>query len=561
MMMRRERRRSTAPPFKEARGRLRAMLFRAGGAAFLAIVGCGAPDRARDTVVYASGADLESANPLVTVHPLSRQVQRFALFVTLARYDDALRPVPYAARGWRWSADRRALTFALDPVLRWHDGRPTTARDAAFTLDAARDPATGFARSADLAGVSSVAAPDDTTLIVSFATPQPVFPAVLCELPILPEHLLAGVPRREMRRAPFNQRPVGNGPFRFVSREPGQRWVFARNDAFPTSLGGPPQINRFVVAVVDEATTKFAGLVSGDLDVAGIAPTAAPLASRDASLRVLTYPVLFSTAIVFNPAHPPFDDARVRRAVSLALDRRRVVDGALGGLAAPARTIVPPDNPLAAAGTVEESADVADSLLDAAGWRRAVGGARRSGVRERGGRRLAVELLTVGSGDNAVEQLLQADLAARGVEVRVRQLELGAFLGAARATPRRFDLLLTGIPGDLSLAYLAAMFDSRLAGGALDYAGYHTSRLDSLFADVRRASSERALRDAWVAVQRELATEVPVAWVYHSRGVQGISRRLAGVTMDLRGELATLHEWRVAADGAAAPPAATAAGR
>ena len=82
-----------------------------------------AGSRARDTVVYASGADLESANPLVTIHSLSRQLQRYALFVTLARYDAALRPRPYFARSWAWSADRRTLTLRLEPGLRWHDGR------------------------------------------------------------------------------------------------------------------------------------------------------------------------------------------------------------------------------------------------------------------------------------------------------------------------------------------------------------------------------------------------------------------------------------------------------
>ena len=64
---------------------------------------CIAPQRNPDTVVYASGTDLESGNPLVTIHSLSRQIQRFALFVTLAKYDSALSPTPYAARSWSWS--------------------------------------------------------------------------------------------------------------------------------------------------------------------------------------------------------------------------------------------------------------------------------------------------------------------------------------------------------------------------------------------------------------------------------------------------------------------------
>src|SRR5439155_20579613 len=153
---------------------------------------------------------LESGNPLVTVHPLSRQVQRYVLFVTLARYDSSLSPTPYAARRWEWSADRRALTLHLVTGLRWHDGAPTTSRDVAFTIDAARDPATGYARAADLATVTAAEAIDDSTIGLRFTAPQPSFPLVLCELPILPEHLLATIPRREMRRTAFNLAPVGN---------------------------------------------------------------------------------------------------------------------------------------------------------------------------------------------------------------------------------------------------------------------------------------------------------------------------------------------------------------
>src|SRR6059036_4264396 len=96
---------------------------------------CGGEDQASrrgPTVLFASGADLQSPNPLLTVHPLARQVQRYALLVTLVRYDSTLTPAPYLARSWAWSADRATLTMRLFGGLRWHDGTPTTARDAAW---------------------------------------------------------------------------------------------------------------------------------------------------------------------------------------------------------------------------------------------------------------------------------------------------------------------------------------------------------------------------------------------------------------------------------------------
>lgn len=518
------------------------------GSALAVGASCAAPARPPGTAVVASGADLESPNPVVTVHPLSRQVQRHALLVTLARYDAALRPVPYYARRWTWSADRRALTLHLTPGLRWHDGVPTTARDAAFTLALAADSGAGSPRRAEVAGIATATAADDTTLVVRFAAPQPDVPAVLCELPLVPRHRLDTVPPARLRQAAFERAPVGNGPFRFAGRAPGARWTFVRNGDFPAAMGGPPRLARLVVAVVDEPTTKFAGLVSGELDVAGIAPTAASLLARDPAARVLSYPVAFATGLVFNAARPPFDDVRVRQAVHASIDRGRIVAAALAGYGVPATGPVAPDHPLALAAPVPNEPAAADALLDAAGWRRGADGARR-----RGDRPLAVELITVGAGDNAAEQLVQADLAARGIRVAIRPLELGAFLARARAPQKDWDVLLTGVPGDVGLAYLSAMFASPSAGGALDYAGFHRPALDAALARAAGAPSADARRAAWGEVQRVLADSVPVAWLYHARGVQGVARRLSGVAMDLRGELATVHDWHVAPAPGAAP--------
>jgi peptide/nickel transport system substrate-binding protein len=507
-------------------------------------ISCIAPQRGAGVLVMASGADLESANPLVTVHPLARQVQRYALFVTLLRYDSALVPQPYFARRWSWSADGRTLTLALMPDLRWHDGVPTSARDAAFTLLAAKDPETGFPRASELAVLDTAIAADDTTLVLRYRTPQSRLSPFLAELPLVPAHRLAGVARKTMRTAAYNDSPVGNGPFRFVSRKRGARWTFARNDHFPPSLGGPPALEGFVVAVVDEATTKFAGLASGELDVAGISPTMASLVQRDGTLQLLTYPVLFGTALCFNTTRAPFDDERVRRAVARSIERPRIVEIALAGFGSPSSTPIPPESPFAWKPPVERDTAYADSLLDAAGWRRGP-----DGHRQRNGQRFTIELLTVGSGDNVAEQLVQSDLAARGIIMTVRQTEMGAFLTAARATPRKFDVLMTGIPGDLSFSYVNALFHGDQRGGTLDYTGFHSAYLDNLLDRAAVAPEGAARIEAWHVVQAALDSLAPATWLYHSRGVQGLSRRVKGVRMDLRGELVTLHDWRLAAPG------------
>jgi len=465
-----------------------------------ALVACGArAERRGATVLYASGADLQTINPLFTIHPLAKQVQKFLLLTTLARYDSALRPVPYLASGWDWSLDRRTLTLRLRRDVPWHDGTPTTAHDAAWTLEAARDPATGYPRQSELAAVTDVRAPDDTTLVVRFARPPAAFPDVLTDLAIVPARYLDTVPRAALRRAAWNERPVGNGPFRFVAHEPNRRWVFEANPAFPAALGGPPALARFVVVVVDEPTTKLAALTGGELDVAGINPAHAEFVRRDPRLAVLDYPLLFTYGIVFNTRRSPFDDRRLRVAAALAIDRREVVDGYLFGFGTPATGPVPPGVP----GALPPP----DVPLAPDSARRLVGGAP-----------VRFELLTVGSGEAALEQLLQARLAAVGFRVAIRQLELSAFLDRVYGPRHDFDAAVMGIPGDIGLGYLAPLLAVTGMPAATDP----------------------------VALQRTFDDSVPVAFLYHGRGLQGITRRLRNVAMDVRGELVTAAQWRIA---------------
>ena len=129
----------------------------------------------------------------------------------------------------------------------------------------------------------------------------------------------------------------------------------------------------------------------------------------------------------------------------------------------------------------------------------------------------AFELLTVGSGEAAMEQMLQAQLARHGMVVRIRQLELSAFLARVYGPAPDFEAAVLGTPGDLGLGYLAPL--AELSG--------------------LRAPPGLA------AVLRFIADSVPVTIIYHARGLQGMNRRVQGVELGLRGELATVSRWHV----------------
>ena len=123
----------------------------------------------------------------------------------------------------------------------------------------------------------------------------------------------------------------------------------------------------------------------------------------------------------------------------------------------------------------------------------------------------------MGSGEAALEQMVQARLATAGFEVTIRQLELSAYLARVYGPERDFDAAVLGVAGDIGLGYLTSL--AEVAG-------------------------TKSPADA-AAAQRFFADSVPVAFLYHAGGLQGANRRVKGVEMDLRGELPSVQRWRV----------------
>jgi peptide/nickel transport system substrate-binding protein len=505
--------------------------------AALACLACSVTPRTPDTIVIASGTDLDGMQPLTSTHGLARQVQRYLVFTPLVRLAADLTPEPWAAVSWQWNAQHTALRMIVDTSLRWHDGTPVTAADAVFTLQLAADPATGYARRSDLTALSGATAAGRDTLHLTFAAPQPDLPLVLTELALLPAHVLRGVPPNQLKAHPFTMAPIGAGPYRVVRRDAGRRWIFERVPSFPARLGGVAATRSLVVAVVDEATTKVAGLVSGSLDLAGVNPATATLVRRDPTLRVISYPTLFTNWLVFNPQCAAVQDVRVRDAIARSVDRARIVAAGVGGYGVPSAAWTAD---LARDTTASDTA-AADALLDAAGWRR-----RADGIRTRDGRSLELAMLTVGTGDNPVEQLLQADLRARGIILQIHTRDNGALLAAARGGGSHC-LLYSGVMGDLTRSHLAALFDPANAGGALDLGAARPAPLRAAFAAYRMAAPGAPRDSAWRVVASVLRDSLPATPVFHSRGVQGATRRLQRVTIDLRGELVSAARWTLTA--------------
>ena len=210
---------------------------------------------------------------------------------------------------------------------------------------------------------------------------------------------------------------------------------------------------------------------------------------QDPKLTLLTYPVLFRTALSSTCVARRSTTARVRLAIALGIDRREIVTAISMDLGAGYGPLPP------MVGVVAPSAR-----------------SRPLPIRRKnclGDHRMPFELLTVGSGEAPLEQMLQAQLARAGFEVTIRQVELTAFLDRVYGPRHDFQAAVLGVQGDLGLGYLQTL--ARISGLPV--------RADPVVA-------VRMFRDS-----------LPVAFLYHARGVQGMNRRVQGVRMDLRGEL------------------------
>lgn len=489
-------------------------------------------------------------NPLATDDYVASQLEKHLLFTTLVRLDSASRVRPYLAESWELSEDGTRILFRLRDDVRWHDGTPTTAADVAFTFRAAKDPEVAFPNRAwfDLWEAVEVLDPHTARFTVR-PHAEPLYG--WSQLPILPRHLLEGVAPADLATHAFGtERPIGNGPFRFVERVGTERWVFEANESFPEGLGGRPRLDRLVYRAVPDAGTSIAELGTGAVHLhLDLPPDRVDRVREAPGLRVLTHPSRTFLFMAWNGQRPPFADASVRRALTHALDRATILRAAREGLGTVATGPVAPGHwaydsawtPLAYA------PDSARRLLEAAGWR----DADADGVREKDGRPLEFELVT---NPNRVREdiavIVQSQLAAVGAAVEVRVREPSA-LGAAITSPeRRYDAALLGFDQDPVLDE-RAMWSCDRVGQPFQFTSYCNPALDPVLDSIPLTVDREVRRRLIRRFHEMLAADQPVTWLFFEEVATGARTELAGVRPDARGEFATVTRWWLRPGGAA----------
>ena len=530
---------------------------RLGTVVALLLVGCGEgaeraeqgefiPDSLRygGTAVVAYHVEPSSMNQFASVDNISLELQNFVLFTTLIRYDESLKPVPYLAERWDTAAtsDGMALSFHLHDDVRWHDGRLTTAHDVKFTFDRIKDPRTAFPNQSLLALYDSAAVQDSFT-ITFYLRRHPGFLDPWRRISPMPEHILGNVAPSELGQHRFgSESPLGNGPFRFVEHRSADRWVFEAVPDFPQSLGGRPYIDRLVYRVIEEPTTSLSELLAGEVDIClSVAPHQVAEIEANPTTRVLSFPALSYAFIAWNGRRPLFQDARVRRALTLAINREQIVQAVRHGLGIPAKGPVPPFHwayheelePL------PYDPDSARALLAAAGWLDRDG----DGIRERDVIRASFELRTHPRADREdIMTLVQADLAKVGLEVRLRVQEAQSLRRDITSRERPFDAFVLGWTADFRLDDRILFACSQL-DAPFQWASYCNPRVDELLDQVTRIEDRSQALPLWHEYQEILQWEQPYTFLYYEVRPNGVRERIRDVRMDARGDLVNVTDW------------------
>ncbi|HET6779226.1 MAG TPA: peptide ABC transporter substrate-binding protein [Gemmatimonadales bacterium] len=454
--------------------------------------------------------------------------------------------VPLLAHSWS-RRDSVTLVFELDPRARWHDGAPVTARDVVFTFERAKNPAIAPRLVNLLRRIQSVKAEGDRQVVFRFseAYPEQLYDATYHVAP-LPAHLLDSVPAEAVSRSSFASRPVGSGPYRLVRSVAGQFVELAANPQF---FLGKPRLERVIIRGAADPEARINMVLSGQADaVEYVIPPLDNIRriSADSTLRLIPVPSPNVGFLLFNQrdprdsnrAHPVLSDVRVRRAITLGLDRQLIVRAVFGSYGEVPYGPVSPilwirhHAPRAARQNLAE----ARRLLAAAGWRDSDGDGTLD--RESIPLTLTLSLPNTSGIRRQMSLLVQEQLRQLGIKLDVQQLEFPVW--SERRSSGRFDIDFGATSQDPSPSGLAQGWSCR---GGTNVAKYCNPRTDSLLDQATLGRGAKDLARAWVEVLRQIEADAPATFLYAPSNVYAVKRRFRDVAISPTSSWQQLRLW------------------
>lgn len=499
-----------------------------------------------DTAVLTLLSDIDGFNPYISSSADAHDVQELIFPRLMEEQPDyyagppsfkpnlvADQPVP--------GADKRSLRFTLRE-LTWSDGTPLTAEDVRFSWQAARDDKVAWTSRSIVDFILDVKVESPREFTVSYSEAYPYQLMDINDVSILPRHVFGKIPFEQWQGYGTWEKEarVSGGPWVLDKYVPNQEITFLPNPRYWDA--GKPYLSRVVFRVQGNMETNLNALLSGDVDyMQSVSPKDAQRVLDDGDVLLYSYVNRTISWIGWNCGRAPFDDAQVRRALSMAIDRENIVEAVLYGYAKPAGALI--ISSMWATNTKiaprEYDPDAAEKLLDAAGWTRS-----GDGVRSKGGKPLRFALVTNAGNDvrKKICEFVQSSLKDIGVEVDLRLQDFNQM--SQQLKKHDFDAYV----GGMSVATKVdnkPIFHSKGAEGGFNYPGYKNARVDAIIDQARVMADFQAAKPLWDEMQQIMDAEQPFSALYEPKGLVGLSKRFRNVRVTAPRPTYNLHEWWV----------------
>jgi len=452
-----------------------------------------------------------------------------AIFNALVRYGpDDWTPQPELAEKWEVSRDGLTWTFTIRKGVTWHDGKPFTAADAAWSMDVYRDPQINSTVRGSYDPIRGVEAPDATTLKIVTKEPYSSLVEQLGFLtPMMPKHLLAG---REKEWNPakwptdFVRNPVGTGPFKFVENVSGDHVTVVANENY---WEGRPYLDQVIFKVVRDGNARVSQVRTGELDF--VNPAEAQLAVfQGANVQIFARPKPEYYYTGFNYREPTlgkfFSDKKFRIALAQAIDAKGILQQAVNGkgdlISCPIGPAFKPWYPKNAP-VYEYNPEKAGRLLAEYGFKKGA-----DGILEKDGTKLSFSsMVEAGQADRQQMALItQQNLKDLGIDFKILSLDLNTVSSRRRVTK---DYQATSHQQFLpATPDLRSYFTSK--GSTNDWP-YSNPEVDRLFQEVGQVFEYEKRKALFDKIYTIIAEDQPVIFHINPREVQVWSPRVRGI--------------------------------
>jgi peptide/nickel transport system substrate-binding protein len=414
------------------------------------------------------------------------------VYEPLVQLDAKLQVVPAVAASWSFAADGKTLTFKLNPAAKFHDGSPVTAADVKASFERILDEKTGATARANFTSVAGIDAPDEHTV---------VFHLSQADAPILPGMAVVNaaiVPAKAIKDGSIGTKAVGSGPFKLQQWDPNSKEVLVANKDW---AGGAPAIDGIDITVLPDETAILASLRAGKLDFALLNdPLVASLVAKESKLQLNREPGLSYHVLQLNPSRKPMTELAVRQAMSCAVDRQQVLTTASLG---EGKVTGPLTIPAYASDTSQlfcykpDLAKAKKLMADAGyanGFEATVIGA--TGEPKTGA---------------ADAQVLQSQLAAIGVKLKIQMMELNVYVD--RWLKGDFDMAIAENGGRADPYTMYNRYWTK-AGNLQKVSNYIDDTLDQLMQQGRAETDLAKRKVIFAKFEAHLAEVSPWIWLY-----------------------------------------------